>query len=197
MSVTRGLTILLLAAAGAGLWLWVARRSEEVPATPLSAMNSGPAQAQRQAKPVVPRASTLAESNAAAGPLAGTGPGDFPRMPLAPATPFLLGTADTLPAMDPATVLGNMRIAIQQYGSRFGGNPVGTNPEITRALNGDNPKEVRFLSEESGLRINGRGELVDYWGTPFFFHQLSGTEMEIRSAGPDRIMWTADDLVTK
>jgi hypothetical protein len=47
------------------------------------------------------------------------------------------------------------------------------------------------------LRINGKGELVDYWGTPFFFHQLSGTEMEIHSAGPDKVMWTADDLVTK
>ncbi len=99
--------------------------------------------------------------------------------------------------MDPATVLSNMRVAVHQYGSRFGGNPVGTNPEITRALNGENTKQVKFLGDEAGLRINAHGELVDYWGTPFFFHQLSGTEMEIRSAGPDRIMWTADDLVTK
>jgi hypothetical protein len=116
----------------------------------------------------------------------------------APAPPeWLVGSANTPPAMDPATVLSNMRIAINQYGSRFDGNPVGTNVEITRALNGDNPKQVRFIREELGLRINGRGELVDYWGTPFFFHQLSGTEMEIRSAGPDKIMWTADDLVTR
>jgi hypothetical protein len=114
-----------------------------------------------------------------------------------PATPFLLGTPDTSPAMEPATVLSNMRVTVNQYGSMFGGNPVGTNPEITRALNGDNPKQVRFIKEESGLRINGRGELVDYWGTPFFFHQLSGTEMEIRSAGPDKMMWTADDLITR
>ncbi len=99
--------------------------------------------------------------------------------------------------MEPATVLSNMRIAIRQYGSRFGGNPVGTNQEITKALNGENPKQVKFISAESGLRINARGELVDYWGTPFFFHQLSGTEMEIRSAGPDRVMWTSDDLVTR
>ncbi len=120
-----------------------------------------------------------------------------PPAPPRPTTPYVLGTADAPPAMDPATVLSNMRIVIRQYGSRFGGNPVGTNEEITRALNGENPKEVRFITEESGLRINGRGELVDYWGTPFFFHQLSGTEMEIHSAGPDRVMWTADDLVTK
>lgn len=125
------------------------------------------------------------------------GPSTFPLVPVAPATPFVLGAADTPPAMDPATVLSNMRITINRYGSRFGGNPVGTNQEITRALNGDNPKQVKFIQEELGLRINARGELVDYWGTPFFFHQLSGTDMEIRSAGPDRVMWTADDLITR
>jgi len=38
---------------------------------------------------------------------------------------------------------------------------------------------------------------VDPWGTPYFFHQLSGKEMEIHSAGPDKMMWTADDLVTE
>jgi len=99
--------------------------------------------------------------------------------------------------MEPATLLNNMRITINQYGSMFGGNPVGTNPEITKALNGDNPRQVKFIKEEQGLRINARGELVDYWGTPFFFHQISGTDMEIRSAGPDRVMWTADDLVVR
>jgi len=114
-----------------------------------------------------------------------------------PETPFLLVAADAPPPMEPATVLDKMRIAINNFGSMFKGNPVGTNPEITAALNGDNPKQIKFISEDSGLRINGRGELVDYWGTPFFFHQVSGTEMEIRSAGPDKKMWTADDLVTK
>jgi hypothetical protein len=79
----------------------------------------------------------------------------------------------------------------------FGGNPVGTNEEITRALNGDNPKQANFLSAEAGMRVNTNGELVDSWGTPYFFHQLSGTETEIRSAGPDRTMWTADDIITK
>ncbi len=99
--------------------------------------------------------------------------------------------------MDASTVLSNMRVTVAKYRSMFGENPVGTNPEITKALNAGNPKESRFISEELGLRINGRGELVDYWGTPFFFHQLSGTEMEIHSAGPDKAMWTTDDLVTK
>ena len=90
-----------------------------------------------------------------------------------------------------------MRTAIRSYGAMFDGNPVGTNPEIAAALDGDNPKGVRFLDPEKGMRLNSSGELVDNWGTPFFFHQLSGAETEIRSAGPDKQMWTQDDLVIK
>jgi hypothetical protein len=89
-----------------------------------------------------------------------------------------------------------MARAIRQYGTMFGGNPVGTNPEITSELDGNNPKHIHFISAEQGMRVDANGELIDPWGTPYFFHQISGTDMEIHSAGPDRIMWTADDLVT-
>jgi hypothetical protein len=98
--------------------------------------------------------------------------------------------------LPPATILENMRTMIRQYGAAFGGNPVGTNPEITQALQGNNPKHINFLKTD-GNRVNANGELVDPWGSPYFFHQLSGTEMEIRSAGPDRVMYTPDDLVIK
>lgn len=97
----------------------------------------------------------------------------------------------------PVTVLQNMSRAIRQYGEKFGGNPVGSNLEISRQLGGENPKHLNFISAEAGMRLNENGELVDPWGTPYFFHQLSGREMEIHSAGPDRILWTGDDLVTK
>src|SRR6478736_2707302 len=60
------------------------------------------------------------------------------------ATPFLLGSADTPPAMSPDIVLGKMRTVIHQYASMFGANPVGTNPEITEALNGGNPRQARL-----------------------------------------------------
>ena len=78
----------------------------------------------------------------------------------------------------------------------MGGNPVGSNAEIMAALMGGNPKGAMFAPTE-GQSLNSSGELVDRWGTPYFFHQLSATEMEVRSAGPDRRMWTADDIVTK
>jgi hypothetical protein len=72
------------------------------------------------------------------------------------------------------------------------GNPVGENAEITAALLGANP--LRFAFVRPGHRaVSPRGELVDRWGTPFRFHQLSGTLMEIRSAGPDRMFGTPDD----
>lgn len=99
--------------------------------------------------------------------------------------------------LPPEIVLDNMRHAIRDYGTMFGGNPVGVNAEITGQLSGQNPKQVNFIRPDAGMRINEKGELVDPWGTPYFFHQLSGHETEIRSAGPDKIMWTADDLVTE
>jgi hypothetical protein len=97
----------------------------------------------------------------------------------------------------PKTVLQNVSRAVRQYGEMFGGNPVGTNPEITSQLGGNNPKHINFISVEAGMRVNENGEMVDVWDTPYFFHQLSGTDMEIHSAGPDKIMWTSDDLVSK
>ena len=100
------------------------------------------------------------------------------------------------PALAPLTVLDKARVVIHNYHAAFGENPVGTNPEIAAALQGKNSKQINFLAD-SGLRLNGKGEMVDAYGTPFFFHQISGNEMEIRSAGPDKVMWTSDDLVTR
>ena len=100
-------------------------------------------------------------------------------------------------SLPPLTVLDNARVAMKNYGTTFGENPVGTNPEITAALMGKNPKQINFITAESGLRVNEQGEMVDAYGTPFFFHQLSGQEMEIRSAGQDRKLWTFDDLITR
>lgn len=74
------------------------------------------------------------------------------------------------------------------------GNPVGTNAEITAALTGHNSLHTAFISPKNAA-INRNGELCDRWGTPFFFHQLSGTKMEILSAGPDKKRATADDVV--
>jgi hypothetical protein len=98
--------------------------------------------------------------------------------------------------LPPLTILDKARVIMHNYRAAFGENPTGTNPEITTALIGKNAKQINFVAE-SGLRVNENGEMVDSYGTPFFFHQISGQEMEIRSAGQDKIMWTGDDLVTR
>ncbi len=73
------------------------------------------------------------------------------------------------------------------------GNPVGENDEITAALAGDNRLHFAFIAPTHPA-INAAGQLCDRWGTPFRFHQLNGTDMELRSAGPDRKFGTADDV---
>ena len=73
------------------------------------------------------------------------------------------------------------------------GNPIGDNREITDTLLGKNPNG-NILLQAGHRAINAKGELCDRWGTPFHFHAETGTKMEVRSAGPDKKMWTADDV---
>lgn len=92
--------------------------------------------------------------------------------------------------------LDDVSFGIRDFRTALGENPIGNNAEITKALLGNNLKQVK-LPIPSGSSVNGQGELCDRWGTPYFFHQLSGKEMEIRSAGADHEMWTKDDIVVK
>lgn len=71
---------------------------------------------------------------------------------------------------------------------------VGSNEEIIRSLTGNNPEGIRFISPENEF-IDEKGRLNDRWGTPLFFHPESLTRIEIRSAGPDQTLFTADDAV--
>jgi len=78
------------------------------------------------------------------------------------------------------------------YRRTFGENPAGQNEEITAALLGENKERVAFIPPDSPAIKNGK--LVDPWGSPYWFHPLSGQQMEIHSAGPDQELFTADDL---
>jgi hypothetical protein len=85
-------------------------------------------------------------------------------------------------------------IFIAYRGATRAEDPVGENSEITAVLTGRNPLGYAFIPGDCPA-LNSRGELCDRWGTPYFFHQLSGQKMEIRSAGPDHRLWTVDDEV--
>ena len=90
----------------------------------------------------------------------------------------------------------SVKFVVRDFRAALRENPVGNNAEITKALMGANRGKAKFL-EGVSARLNDKGELVDHWGTPYFFHQISAREMEIRSAGPDKRMWTEDDIVIR
>ena len=92
--------------------------------------------------------------------------------------------------------MDDIQFMLRDYRTRFGGNPEGTNAEIMQAVMGNNRVNAR-LGPPEGQTLNGEGELLDRWGSAYFFHQLSKGETEIRSAGPDRAMWTSDDILMK
>jgi hypothetical protein len=71
--------------------------------------------------------------------------------------------------------------------------PLSANEDWADLLKGKNAAHERFLSENHPA-FNAKGQLIDRWGTPLFFHALGGGRYEIRSAGPDKLMWTSDDL---
>ena len=117
-----------------------------------------------------------------------------PDAPVVSQTPPAAEQPPEIPAEGVALDVEKLRLSLRDYRTVMKENPVGTNAEITKTLNGGNPKQARLLPE--GQVMNGNGELVDRWGTPYFFHQLSRDNMEIRSAGPDKRMWTNDDIIS-
>jgi len=191
---------ILVAAAMLLFWQVSHRRAAQFSTSRHNAANSEMAETQPQPPRLKERNAgplkTSTESSAEAPVAADATAAALPATPPAPAALAPVPDTPESSSLPAATVLENMRMTLRQYLSAFGENPVGTNPEITSALQGDNPKHINFLKQD-GNRTNANGELVDVWGTPYFFHQISGHEMEIRSAGPDRVMYTGDDLVTK
>ncbi len=97
---------------------------------------------------------------------------------------------------DIAIELDAVQLALRDFRTAMGANPIGTNAEITQSMLGDNLKQVK-IPVPQGSQLNGKGELCDRWGTPYFFHQISHDVMEVRSAGADRVMWTDDDVEVK
>lgn len=68
------------------------------------------------------------------------------------------------------------------------------NQAITAFLTGGNPEKIIWIPK-THFAVNAAGELVDRFGTPLFFHRVSGLKFEVQSAGEDQQMWTEDDFV--
>ncbi len=91
-----------------------------------------------------------------------------------------------------AHAISNFLIIAKQATDR----PLSANEEWSAALRGKRPGIQPWISESSPVLDRGN-HLIDRWGIPLHFHALGGKQWEIRSAGPDHKLWTADDLLAK
>lgn len=100
------------------------------------------------------------------------------------------------PTLSPSVDLQAVSGLIQSYLALIkvpGSLPLGENRDLIEALVGNNPYRTRFLAPES-VWLNEKGELLDRWQTPLYFHGIDSKRVGVRSAGPDQEMWTADDI---
>ena len=107
------------------------------------------------------------------------------------------GYAD--PATPPIEDLKKVHRVITGYfsvvkdASRF---PIGGNADLAAALRGENPNRETYVP--GGHKVfSTDGLLLDRWGSHLVVHPEAWTQIELRSAGPDKIPYTADDLVLK
>lgn len=182
------LILSLLVLVGAGMYYW--------PVSSGVSLGDGDSDA-----PVVPKkerakptATATAPSQTTAAAVTVAPAAALPQMN--PETDFPIVAPLNAPGSTVARDLDVVRQLFDAWQSNFPreGNPVGENAEITAALMGQNRLGLALIPK--GHRaVNERGELCDRFGTPYRFHQISGTRMEIRSAGPDRKFATEDDAI--
>ena len=100
-------------------------------------------------------------------------------------------------ASDPQRDLEMVKDAVDAFVRSIkipGALPTGSNRELVAALAGENSHRIRFIDPASPF-INADGELLDRWQVPLFFHFVEADDVGVRSAGPDRVLWTADDVI--
>jgi hypothetical protein len=106
-----------------------------------------------------------------------------------------LNAADGNAQEDVETLVGLIGQYLSSMQNRQGW-PLGSSRDLARVLTGDNPLHLTVIASDHPA-INARGYLVDRWGTPYQLHQLSSRVIDVRSAGPDRELFTADDVVNE
>ena len=122
-----------------------------------------------------------------------------PRRPQSPVKPLLGETilsdyakADMPPQNDltlMSHLMENSVLLLKSAANR----PLSANEDWADFLRGANAAHERFLPDKHAA-LNSKGQVVDRWGTPLFFHAVGAGRYDLRSAGPDKLMWTADDI---
>jgi hypothetical protein len=107
---------------------------------------------------------------------------------------ILRGYADTsLPPENDLTLMSRLMENSLLLLKAAANRPLSANEDWADLFHGKNAAREEFLPTQHAA-LNGKGQLIDRWQTPLFFHALGGGRYEIRSAGPDQQMWTTDDL---
>lgn len=107
---------------------------------------------------------------------------------------ILRGYAETnLPPENDLTLMARLMENSLLLLKAAGNRPLSANEDWADLFRGKNGAREEFLPAQH-VALNDQGQLIDRWQTPLFFHALGAGRYEIRSAGPDRTMWTADDL---
>lgn len=100
------------------------------------------------------------------------------------------------PNSDPQNDIRIIEHLLQEAHSAFHALPTGDHDEVVSFLRGQNSLNIAYFPEDDP-NLNADGEIIDRWGTPYFFHTLSRDRIEVRSAGPDKLHWSEDDLVSE
>jgi hypothetical protein len=177
MRRVRVLGPLLLFAAGVGALWWLARSGEpgsEPVLDSISAGHSAPAYAFASGEP--PRLLPPHEGTAERPVLA------WER----------LLAEDGSPGEDLAA-LGDLVEGYLHSGLGDARRSIGFNEDLAAALT-----DVHALGEAAlpaGHPALRDGRVIDRWGTPWQVHPVAGDLLQLRSAGPDQRLYTADDVV--
>lgn len=71
--------------------------------------------------------------------------------------------------------------------------PLSANEEWSATLTGKRPGSEVWLSATSPL-FDEKYRLIDRWQSPLHFHAIGRNQWEVRSPGPDKTLFTGDDL---
>lgn len=96
------------------------------------------------------------------------------------------------PDTSPERELEILQDLISQHHRALGDGSMGDNGDVVSALVGQQGPGTWL--PRSSPRLRG-GQLMDRWGSPYWFHPNAANQMEIRSAGPDRSLFTGDDII--
>lgn len=143
-----------------------------------------------------PPSKTAANASAAHAFTPSAPPSLLPPSAATPAEPSLsrerLLAADGSPAEDLAA-LGDLVTGYLQSGLGDARRAISFNEDLVPALTDRAALGDAALPPDHPAIRDGR--LLDRWGTPWQVHPLAADLIQLRSAGPDRRLYTADDLV--